>query len=125
MRIAEASVSLASEHYLQEKHIQEENLKVWTTGKEPIEQKEVKSGGGPSVDIEKVVATQQAAVQINLSQSARIKTIRTDMVAAEIDEEDRLVADLNIRILKAMVERFTGKKIEISMPERLYADEGS
>jgi hypothetical protein len=113
MKIAESSVQFLSQHTSIEKHQKRESLTIWGPGEERVAQN-ISGGSGQKIDIEKEIALFTAAASsVELSQQAQ-NTRRSQGVDGQVARESEIVIDLNLRILQAMIERITGKKIEIS-----------
>ena len=118
MKIAESSISLGAEHVRQEKHSIEEKLTVWKTDREPVITEGDNRNNGPSINVLSVIAKHESD-KVELSSAAINQSQRSSPIAEEISEEDKLISDLNIRILKAFIERITGKKINLYDPDSI------
>ncbi len=113
MKIVDSSIQFFSQHTSIEKHQKQEALAVWGPGEERLSQN-VSSGSGREIDVEKELALfTEAATTVELSQQAK-HARRADGVEEPVSPETEIMMDLNIRILKAMIERITGKKIDIA-----------
>ena len=115
MKIADSSIILGADHFLKKSVEKEETLTVWKSGQE---QREINAKNKKVSDIKKIasdLAAQQAA-KVNLSAEAASRSRRVAKIGDELSEEEGFIADLNIRILKAMIERITGRKIDIRKP---------
>ncbi len=124
MKIAESLVQFQSTHAYSEQYLQRESLTVWGPGEERKTQ-EVAGENIKKHDIEKGLATfNESASNVALSKQAR-HAGKVKEVEGNTDREHELLFDLNIRILKAMVERFTGKKIDLSPIKDLRPKEGT
>jgi hypothetical protein len=112
MKVVDSAINLFSEVSYSEKAERSESLTVWKNG--AVIQSSV---DGLTSQRPEAFQNQQVdeATQVSLSQE--VMRHRPMKAVVEIgDAEDDVMADLNIRILKALVERFTGKKIEIIRP---------
>ena len=123
MKIADSSISLSADHVLKQSAIKEEKLTVWKTGQEP---REIDPKNKNEKDIGKIASdlAAQQAVKVELSAEAVLGSRRVVKFSGEISEEDRLLADLNMLILKEMIERITGRKIKIALPDEVSGDKG-
>ncbi len=113
MKIAEATIQLNSNYSYFEKHETRESLTVWKNGQEV----QALTGDGnrkEEIDVEKLLAT-QGEDTVSLSPEV-LQRRPVKAVAQPVPSEDSVMVDLNIRILKEMIERFTGKKILLSKP---------
>ncbi|WP_310599299.1 hypothetical protein [Desulfobulbus sp.] len=113
MKIAESAIQLASSRTATEYSERQESLTVWRPGKEPAQ--------AGSRDNANSTLKQQAdqlareAAKVSLSEAARQQ--RTAVLAESAEAEDsRLsddsITDLNLRILKTLLEKLTGRKFE-------------
>lgn len=112
MKIAESSVLLTARHSYQESYRKNESLMVW--GGRP-------NGRTLGVDRQDGLLrpresdTASPASRVELTDAGRrVRHHRGEITAVPEDEKD--IADLNLRIFAMLVERLTGRKIDISMP---------
>lgn len=113
MKIAESSIQFLSQYTSIEQHQKHESLTIWGPGEEWVTQN-VSGGSGQQIDIEKEVSLfSKAASSVELSQQAK-HARRAQGVEEPVSRETEIMMDLNIRILKAMIERITGKSIDIA-----------
>lgn len=119
MKIAESSIQLYSERTALEKHQKQESLTVWGPGEERSTVSS-ENGQGAKIDVQKQIASLQESVKVTLSEQA-VRSRSVKEVAEPGSEEQELMADLNIRILKAMIERLTGKRIKVHSPNAAQA----
>lgn len=113
MKVAESSIQLLSQHASIEQHQKSESLAVWGPGQERLTQNGAGSTG-QQIDVEKEVSLfMKAASSVELSQQAK-HVSRSQIVEEPVSRENEIMTDLNLRILQAMIERITGKKIDIS-----------
>lgn len=115
MIIATSAINLASEHVSREEHTVKEKMTAWQAG----QQRQVVSGSGQARDIQAFIA-QQEAVQVDVSPAGKAQPRFVQGLAEEIDPDDMPIADLKMRVLKALIERMFGKKIDIDDPARFY-----
>lgn len=113
MKIAESSIQFVSQHTSIEKHQKNESLTVWGPGEERVTQN-VSGSTGREIDIEKQASLfTETASNVELSQQVK-HAKRTQDTQEPVLRQTEVMMDLNIRILKAMIERITGKKIDIT-----------
>lgn len=109
MKIAESAIQLASSHTAIQYQERQESLTVWKNGKEAkrAEHKNVKEHAL------KHQAQQLAkeASKVSLSQAAqqRVAEVPESSESVVPGEAEKLMSDLNMRILKALFERLTGR----------------
>ena len=112
MKIAESAIQLYSQRVSIEKHQKQESLVVWGPGEEPLTQS-LSDNQGQEIDIQKEISAFNKSSSVEFSKQA-LHASRTEVVELQVSEEDEVMMDLNIRILKAMIERLTGKKINLN-----------
>jgi len=118
MKIADSAIQLYSNHISIEQHQKKESLTVWQQGQE---RKTVtdNEGRGRELRLHHQARSQQST-KISISTEA-MKARPVKAVAEPVPEEDEVMADLNMRILKSMIERITGKQIRLTTPENAAA----
>jgi len=123
MQIAESSIIMGADHLAQEKQVKHETLTTWQTSQE---QKVThgKKGKGKTIDVAAAIAAHHEAVKVKISSKAHAQPRHVRGLVDEVPKEEEVIADLNIRILKALVERFTGRKIDMVDPD-VYKDTDS
>lgn len=113
MKIADSAIQLSSQHSYQEIYKKSESLTFWDNRVKGIANGWGKGGQGrDGLRNEE----SQAASLVDLSDNAR-RTRHHRGEVPPISEEDKNTADLNLRILAALIERLTGRKIDITLPE--------
>lgn len=111
MIIANSAVQLYSERTAKEQHVQRESLSIWRD-------KSVAAGNGRRQNGFDGVGMKRAALAELVHFSDKAKRVKPQRAIAEsVPEEAKNIADLNIRILAAMVERLTGKVISVALPQ--------
>lgn len=115
MKIADSSIQFFSERTALEKHQKQESLTVWGPGEERSTATS-ENDQGQKIDVQKQIASMQESVKVSLSEQA-VRSRSVKAVAEPGSEEKELMTDLNIRILKAMIERLTGKRIKVHSPD--------
>jgi hypothetical protein len=118
MKIADSAINLYSQHVSVEQQQKKESLTVWQPGKErkTITDNE---GTGRELTIRYREISQQST-KVSISTEA-LKSRPVKAVAEPVSDEDAPIADLNIRILKSLIERLTGKKIRLTTPNKAAA----
>lgn len=114
MKIADSAISLSSQHSYQEIHKKTESLTIWDNrvqdaGRQP-------ENGNWKQGLGQTKVNQASLVELS-SRALRSRHIRA--LITPVEKEKEAVADLNLRILVAMIERLTGKKIDITLPEEV------
>jgi hypothetical protein len=113
MKIADSAIQLSSQHSYQEIYKKSESLTFWDNRAKGIANGWGKGGQGLDGTRNKDA---QAASLVDLSSAAK-RTRHHRGEIPPISEEDKNTADLNLRILAALIERLTGRKIDITLPE--------
>ena len=119
MIIQESSIQLNSEHTAVEKNKRMESLRFWRgrpdeTGNNRKQMSDHNGTGKPFRHVD----------QVALSPKAKAAS-PTRAVAADVEEDDKSIADLNIRILREMIHRLTGKVLDIKLPQDAGAAAGT
>ena len=121
MKISNSSITIQAETSSIETHKTSESLTMWERGGK---RRTVHGDGSGRLrrQAETQAAARQQAVQVTLSSMGAAKS-------REIQEAPEMrpspVDDLKLDILKAMIEKLTGKKIEIMEPDEIYANSAS
>jgi hypothetical protein len=116
--IATSAINLASDHVLQEEHIAREKLTAWQTGQQP----HITTGAGAGKGVQELLA-QQEAVRVDVSPAGKSQPRFVQGLAEEIAADDLPIADLKMRVLKALIEKMFGKKIDIDDPARFFHEQ--
>lgn len=112
MKISEYAVSQSSSHIIQQEERREERLSYWKNQQEPT----VISGERAGRELNGIQATlSQVSEKVELS-GTTVQTRAVSEVEEPVAEDKAVMHDLNIMILKEMIERITGKKIKIIDP---------
>ncbi len=117
MKISDSSILFLSDRSFLAKHTKIENLTVWGAGEEPLLRTDT-NGLGRQIDVQKHIALLSKSTTVAFSEKI-VRNRPVKAVAEPIPADQELMADLNIRILKAMVERLTGKQIQIHTPNQV------
>jgi len=118
VKIDDSAIQLYSNHISVEQHQKRESLTVWDQGQDRKTTTD-NEGRGREMRLYHHAISQQST-KVSISAEA-MKTRSVQAVAEPVSEEDEVMADLNMRILKSMVERITGKQIRLSTPENAAA----
>lgn len=114
MKIADSAIQLYSNHLAVEQHQKRESLTVWDQGQERKTTTD-NEGRGREMRLHHHARSQQAT-KVSISAEA-LKSQPVKTVAEPIPEEDEVMTDLNMRILKAMFARIIGKQIRMNTAE--------
>jgi hypothetical protein len=115
MKIAESTIQLTSSRTAVEYHERQELLAVWRQGKEPV-RTERKNAKDETLKHQADKLAKEAA-KVSLSEAAKQRVAEVPE-AAETDAsgEEEVMTDLNMRILKALFEKLTGRKFKMYTP---------
>ncbi len=118
MRIADSAIQLYSKQTAIEQHVKRESLTVWQGGGEPTTTT-ARGGRGRHLDPAKAQKN-QATDKVSLSRHGaghkRHVQRYIPQSATEIPEDQEPSADLNMRLLRAIFERLTGRKFQVVAP---------
>lgn len=116
MRIETSSIQLASSHSSVAFHQRQESLTLWRQGRAPATTQLVNGQDDQLKEQAQVLANQAAKVSLSdLAQQAAAATTTTSS-SAEVEglgEDGELLDDLNMRILRALFEKLTGRKFRM------------
>ncbi len=118
MHITSSSIQLDAETTAIERHEKHESLTLWEKGRENRRTLHGNGQGRLHEEAEQLIAARQAAVNVSLSsRAARTKPVpmTSDVHSMRCSPMD----DLKLDILRAMIEKLTGKKIAIVEPEEI------
>ncbi|WP_028318520.1 hypothetical protein [Desulfobulbus elongatus] len=115
MKIAQSAIQLASSRTAVEYSERQESLTVWRPGRESV-RAERRDGSDDTLKQQAEQLAQEAA-KVSLSEAA--KQQRTAVVPASsgtdgTGDPDEMMTDLNLRILRALFERLTGRKFRLT-----------
>ncbi len=109
MKIAESAIQFTSAHTAVEYSERQESLTTWQQGKEPVR---IDWENRQDVKMEaKAMALAEQAVKVSLSVEGRQKVTEQNQTEP-VGEEDGLLTDLNLQILRAFFEKLTGRKMK-------------
>jgi len=121
MKIAESAVLLSAQHSYQETYRRTESLTIWGNRANGLALG-VDRAGRPHAVPDTESANPASRVELT-DASRRVRHHRGEITP--VSEDDKDIADLNLRIFAMLVERLTGRKIDISVPTTSAAAEGS
>ncbi len=121
MKIAESNLNLSASHASVERHQKREQLEYWQDGRDPVEV----DGNKAATDLRRMAVslrTEHGSVEVNISGSAASlqphKALLTPGSQKEMDEN---IVDLEVSLIKILVEKLTGKEIRVFNPTDLEA----
>ena len=119
MIIADSAIQLYSSRTAIEQYTKREALTVWQGDQDP-KVVQADKNNGQKLDPEKVLAAlHKDTVKLSQGSSHRVRQLRPADI--ELTEEQKLQKDLNMLLLQELVERLTGKKIQMIDPAALQA----
>jgi hypothetical protein len=111
MKIADSAIQFYSQHTSLEKNEQRESLTVWNNGQGRRMVTDDTSKGQELESLKRMALDQS----VKVSFSAEAKHSRSVQKNTDISsEEGDVTTDLNLRILQVMIERLTGRKIQVT-----------
>jgi hypothetical protein len=116
MKIAESAIQLASTHTAVEYSERQESLAVWKQGRETV-RTEQKNAAGRGLKHQANKLAREAA-KVSLSEAAKQRATEEVPTTAETvsEEGEEVMTDLNMRILRSLFEKLTGRKIKLYEP---------
>lgn len=119
MIITSSAISLTSERTAIQAHQQKESLTVWQGQEEP---KVSRRTHGPRHDVgHELAALQRDRVSLRHKDEIRHREVQPTEV--ELTEEQEMTKDLNMRLLKQLFERFTGRRFQMIDPSRFHGEQ--
>jgi len=119
MKIAESSLNLSASHQSVERHRKQEHLRYWENGREPVElSSEDKPGRlrGMAVSLQ----AEQRSVELRISDNAAsLQPQKALLTSDRMQPTDEAMADLEVSLVKMLVERLTGREIRLFNPNDL------
>lgn len=120
MKIAESAVFLTAQHSYQESYRKSESLTVWDNRPNGLALGLNRQGGVPESNNARSI---NSASRVDLSEAGRkVRHHHGEITPLSEDEQD--IADLNLRIFAMLVERLTGRKIEVTLPTEAAPADG-
>ncbi len=117
MNITATSIGLTASHRYEEQHSQQESLAVWSRGQSLVVRNATTHQITQS-DIERQLLASLAEDRLDISDEARALTPKKASVELDsVENGDAPMYDLELNLLKILIERFSGRKIELLRPE--------
>ncbi len=115
MKIADSSIQLASSHTSVEYYERRESLTLWRQGKEPVSTEQVNGEDDQLKTQAQGLADEAAKVTLSTEaqQAATASAAGETSEVQEFAEDDELMGNLNMRILRSLFEKLTGKKFRM------------
>ncbi len=120
VKISDSQILLHSQHSYQETSQKAESLTIWDN-RDKGDRVPFANGRHENHNLQGKNVNQASLVELS---SRSLKQRRIHVAVTPVEEDKKALADLNLRILAAMVERLTGKKIDISLPDDTGVPEG-
>ncbi len=123
MKIADSTILLSGKHQAVQRDQHQESLKWWDR-RSPGSVAGGKTPSGRKSQEKAALKELARAVKVSLAEQAKIKKRETGGLDGQKADQggDKVEADLNLRILKALIEKMYGKKIKTVDPDRLAAE---
>jgi hypothetical protein len=118
MKIAESAIQFYSDRISIEEHKKQESLTIWKAGEDKRVTLSANGAPGQEIDVHKQISAMSKATKVSLSEQA-VKSRSVTGIEEPIPEDQEIMMDLNIRILREMIYRLTGKRIQLSSTESL------
>ncbi|MGE4559782.1 MAG: VCBS repeat-containing protein [Desulfobulbus sp.] len=134
MKIAESTIQLAGSHSSVEYYERRESLTLWRQGKLPVGTEQVNGEDGQLKEQAQSFADQAAKVSLSeAAQQAATATAAGDSAeSAEVEglgEDEEVMGNLNMRILRALFEKLTGRKFRMlnhgALEKSIHASQAS
>lgn len=113
MKIVDSNIRLASSHQTIERNETRESLVAWKRGAGRLEET-AEGEKGRKLEALAMNLEQDASTVFFSAEVHRNRPVKVE--AVPVKSEDEVMSSLNLRILKAMVEKFTGRKIKMFDP---------
>jgi len=116
MKIADSALQLFSQHTALEKNEKKESLTVWKNGQD---RRTISDNDGEERELNSL-RRKAVAQSSRVSLSAGVHHKRSVQQKNDPEpEKGEVMKDLNLRVLRALIERLTGRKIEVTDPGSL------
>ncbi|MBV5306739.1 MAG: hypothetical protein J0652_08620 [Desulfobulbaceae bacterium] len=120
MKIAESAIQLYSSHISAEQHQKKESLTIWEQGQKQKTTTD-NEGRGREMRLHHHVKSQQASKVSISAEALQAQTTKNVAVDETSPEEEEIMGNLNMRILRSMFARVLGKQIRLNTPENTAA----
>lgn len=116
MKIAESAIQLASVHTATEYNERQESLAVWKQGKESVRVERINDAGQELKHQADKLAREATKVSLSETAKQRTATEVPAMVETEAEPGEEELTDLNLRILRTLFEKLTGRTFKLYEP---------
>ncbi len=122
MKIADSAIQLTSTHTTFEKNVQHESLTLWQGDREPQVTRVDGQNRKKLGQLQDVAQnTKNTNDKVSLFSQGIVKSRTVQQPDMEMSEEEKLETDLNIRLLRALFERLTGRKFQVIDPAKVMS----
>lgn len=119
MKISESNLNLTGSHRSVEQHQKQEHLRYWEDGREPKEMNSRDRPGGLR-GIALSLQARHQSVEVRISQSAAsLQPNKALLTEEDMQSMDEAMADLEMSLVKMLVEQLTGREIRLFNPKDL------
>lgn len=119
MKITDSSIQLASSHTSVEYFERQESLTVWRQGRDPVRTERKNSDDNHLKHQAEKLAREAAKVSLSNEAQQKAAAVNRSVETTELEavgEDGELMSDLNMRILKALFEKLTGRRFKVYDP---------
>jgi hypothetical protein len=115
MKISASDIQLVSSHTSIEYYERRESLTLWRQGKSPVQTEQINNPDDQLETQARKLADQAAKVTLSdeAQQAATLSATQESAEVREAGEDEELMENLNMRILRALFERLTGRKFRM------------
>lgn len=111
MKIADSAIHLSSQHSAVEHSRVHQSLTVWQNGRQP----RTEHAEGQQ-QIRELNAKMHLQDRVSINRQGMVHRRNMEVQEAEIPEDQQAEADLNMRLLRALFEKITGRKFQMIQP---------
>jgi hypothetical protein len=115
MKIVESQLDLSSQHHAEVKHQRQERLEIWRDGEVRQEQNPPVTRDGLNAIESRLRA--EAAAELRISEEAQ--KLQPAKAEAQVVAKPTNIEELEVSMIKLLVEYFTGRKLELFDPNEL------
>lgn len=124
MKIADSAISLYSERTAFEAHQKRESLTVWRGDEDPRVNRGSR-GRGQRFDPAKEIDRMRHSDRVSLRHHRAVQQRMVQPAEVEVTEDQKMAADLNMRLLQAFFERITGRKFQTVDPVKVSGQQAA
>ncbi len=117
MKIADSAIQLYSKNTAIEQHQKRESLLLWQNDRN-LKNIKVNNGRGRQVDANKELRN-RLVDKVAFSTPGNVKRRHIKPAEVELGKDKEMIGELNMRILRALFERLTGRKFQIIDPAKI------